>query len=153
MIIAWLLMAASGGALACSCWRSEGGEAEQVKSAYNDAAAVVLARAESVSEERVKRAYLPDNEEIYPGELTHFSEIRSWKGSHGKQFYTRIITACCMCGISFVAGETYLLYLYGPDKEGFYSTSICSRTSGALNVEDSELRLLDQLAAEAAEEV
>ncbi|MCW8127517.1 hypothetical protein [Microbulbifer halophilus] len=148
LVMAVLLMALANGVLACSCAFPEGTLEEKVRSSVESAAAVVLARAESISEAQLPSRFGRPESEGYPGEITHFSEIRSWKGSHGKQFYTRITTACCMCGRSFDEGDTYLLYLYGPDDEGFYSTSICSRTSAQSRVEEGELEVLERVAAE-----
>lgn len=147
-----LLMVLARGALACSCAFPEGTLEEKVRGSFETAAAVVLARAESISEAQLPSPFGGTDSLRLPGEITHFSEIRSWKGSHGKQFYTRIVTACCMCGKSFSEGDTYLLYLYGPDDEGFYGASTCSRTSEQSRIEEGELEALDRIATELAEQ-
>lgn len=151
LVVVALLMMLARGALACSCAFPQGTLEEKVRSSFESAASVVLARAESVSEVRLPFGVDGRESDRLPGETTHFSEIRSWKGSHGKQFYTSIVTACCMCGKSFQQGATYLLYLYGPDNEGFYRASTCSRTSEQSRIEDGELEVLDLIAAEQAQ--
>ncbi len=83
--------------------------------------------------------------------MIHFSIIKSWKGHLKKDLYTRIITQCCLCGYSFEEKKKYLLYLYGPDKEGFYSTSICIRTTYAENAEE-DIEILDELVNEKQEQ-
>lgn len=139
----------SGKVLACSCAFHEGTLEENVLDSYRGAAAVVLATAE-----RVERAYSPEAaaRNDIPGrqerlssdrQITHFVTKQTWKGDHGPQFTTDIVTACCLCGYAFREGQTYLLYLYGPNEDGYFSTSTCSRTKIASDDIDKELEILD----------
>lgn len=59
---------------------------------------------------------------------TQFLTIKSWKGEHNKMFTTEIDVECCKCGVNFYLNKCYILYLYGPNKDGYYSTSSCTRT-------------------------
>jgi len=107
------------GAFACSCKRPPPNEefTVTIKKAYDGASAVVVAKAKM--SEMTERDY----------EITEFLAIRSWKGKFGDYFRTKVNMACCVCGISFVPGETYLLYLNGPDENGYYDTHMCMRTT------------------------
>jgi len=121
LVIVFLLYSAK--AFSCSCVPQPENQRKGVEDALGYSSSVVLALATSVT--RVP----PEDKHYDPKkDITEFSEIESWKGVHGKKFYTKIVTVCCMCGFRFEQGETYLLYLGGPDAEGFYTTSTCSRT-------------------------
>lgn len=133
--------------LACSCAFEDNSLEDAVKKSLHTASSVVLARAIHIKEN--ENTFSTDDP-IPPGadmggDITQFNEIQSWKGEHGKSFHTRINTMCCMCGYSFQEGKSYLLYLYGPNKEGFYSTSVCSRTKPAGDAE-KEIDILNRIA-------
>ncbi|WP_194755957.1 hypothetical protein [Aliidiomarina indica] len=125
----------SGKAVACSCAFHDGTLEEAVMDSYHGAAAVVLATAE-----RVEQFNRRENNER---QKTHFVTKQTWKGDHGPRFKTDIVTACCLCGYAFSEGQTYLLYLYGPNEDGYFSTNICSRTKIASDEIDKELEILD----------
>lgn len=138
-------------AFACSCMYSDGPLADQVKSAFLDAPSVVLARAETVegldpyhfaetTEDGEKQIV-----EYFATEITEFVALQSWKGEHGKRFYTKIQVNCCLCGYSFQEGVTYLLYLYGPTEDGYYSTSFCTRTQQVSEQTQQEIDILNTL--------
>ena len=137
----------SGVSLACSCVFEDIGLEESVKKSFKSASSVVLARAIHIEEKGVSLS--PDDpmppDAFTDGDITQFNEIESWKGEHGKSFHTRINTMCCMCGYSFQVGESYLLKLYGPDEEGFYTTSVCSRTKPTEDAEE-EIDVLNLIA-------
>ena len=127
---------------ACSCMQQPAEVKDAVTRAYNDATSVVLAKVSAegpiAASQTYKQEMLYEDDPNLHIELrrTEFIALRSWKGTHGKRFYTRINTECCLCGISFSVSETYLLYLYGPDKEGYYSTSMCTRTTRESEAEE-----------------
>ncbi|RUO38589.1 hypothetical protein CWE13_02790 [Aliidiomarina shirensis] len=132
--------------LACSCYFDNLPLEESVNRSFNDASAVVLAKVLSIETYGGKSAsdegYISRSDiEI---EITQFRTLQSWKGEHGETFKTRINTACCMCGYAFSSGASYLLYLYGPDDEGYYAASTCSRTTRATNA-DEEIEVLNRL--------
>jgi hypothetical protein len=119
-ILMWLM---SGIAFACSCREELPDINDAVAQALEVADSVVLAKAIHID------TYLQDHDDhSFEGERTTFETIRLWKGNVGTTFETEIITACCMCGMSFVVGETYLLYLYRKTSSGALATSICTRT-------------------------
>ncbi len=145
------IMAACSKAIACSCAFHDGSIEEAVTESYENASAVVLATAEHVenlepfvadvwSEEKGhhKKTY-------YNSQRTQFVAVKSWKGEHGNRFFTEIVIACCMCGYSFEEGENYLLYLHGPDKNGSFSTSSCSRTKKETDKVKKELKILNKI--------
>lgn len=123
-------------AISCSCGSRSGEFFKDVSEASLSATSILVAKVESV---RLSQVDSP-----LKIETTHFSEIESWKGDHGKQVYTRIITECCVCGFSFAEGKIYLLYLYGPDDLGYYSTSICSRTK-LFDGSEEEVKILNSI--------
>lgn len=83
---------------------------------------------ESITETEIASEHFINPGTRSHGEITEFSVVESWKGSHAKQIYTAIVTQCCLCGMRFAKGSRHLLYVYGPNKNGFYGTSICTRT-------------------------
>ncbi len=140
-----LLLPSTG--IACSCIFEDLPLEESVSQSLSRVSSVVLAEAIHVKENEVR---IPSDEPIAPGtdlggDITQFEEIQTWKGVHGKSFHTKINTTCCMCGYSFKEGEAYLLYLSGPDEEGYYSTNSCSRTRPRYGAEE-EIDVLNQLA-------
>jgi hypothetical protein len=141
------LFGISAYSLACSCIFEERGLEEAVQDSLHQASSVVLAQAVHVKQNNTP---IPTDASIGPdfdwgGDITQFNEIQSWKGEHGKSFHTKINTMCCMCGYSFEAGKEYLLYLYGPNDDGYYSTSICSRTKPKDHAEE-EIQVLNRIA-------
>ena len=143
-VIFLLFYVVSMSAFSCSCAVREGSTEELVKLSLDEASSVVLATVEGIEQ---KDYGMPEGP-IAPGsnfgriDLTHFSEVKSWKGDHAKHFYTRIEVSCCMCGYVFEVGKTYLLYLHGPDNEGYYVTGICSRTAHESDALD-DIKVLD----------
>lgn len=138
-------------ALACSCVFHDGPAEKAVYDSFQQASTVVLATAEHVENldplvtdiwSEGKRYY---RDSYYNSQRTQFVAIESWKGGHEKRFFTEIITSCCMCGYSFEVGKTYLLYLYGPDKNGYYRTSSCSRTKEDSDQVKKEIEILNNI--------
>ncbi|WP_395376580.1 hypothetical protein [Marinicella sp. W31] len=129
-------------AQACSCARQPKYMETAVTRAFNQADAVVFAH--TIKKEETSVFDEMNQEYAYDAEITQFSIIKSWKGALTTEVKTKIITACCMCGMSFSHSGSYLLYLYGPDDDGYYSTSICSRTK-LTEDDDPEIHILDQI--------
>lgn len=137
-----LLLPTAG--FACSCAFDDLPLKEAVKQSLSNADSVVLAQAQVIHiKVRTEEEPIPFDIEL-DGVITQFNQVQSWKGSHGKSFHTRINTAGGMCGYSFSEGKTYLLYLYGADDDGYYTTSTCSRTKPLRRVE-RELEVLNDL--------
>ena len=143
-----VLALSSWNALSCSCMRQEGSLEENVASSLSSATAVVWARAEVIENIEPYEAEVWSEEKglhtekLYQKQRTQFVALESWKGSHGKRFFTEVEILCCMCGYSFVEGEEYLLYLYGPNKDGYYHASTCSRTKIINSKSQDEIEVL-----------
>lgn len=118
----------AGQAYGCSCAAPISDVKLAVGQAYKGASSVVVAQAVSIEKQKVRQAWMDSKDEGIDGEITHFVTVDSWKGRHGENFITKTTMGGGMCGMSFEKGKAYLLYLYGPDKEGYYSASICSRS-------------------------
>jgi hypothetical protein len=131
------------GAIACSCMSPSLNHYDAVRSAYESADSVVIATAENIVQTDIP--YSDRDGSTAVGEVTEFVSVSSFKGSHGKRFYTRIITACCMCGFVFEIGRTYLLYLVESREPGYYTTSICSRTE-VVEMAADDIAVLESLA-------
>lgn len=128
IVIAILFTMLAGQAYGCSCAAPIGDVKLAVSQAYKGASSVVVAQAVSIEKQKVRQAWMDKKDEGIDGEITRFVTVDSWKGSHGESFATKTTMGGGMCGMSFEKGKAYLLYLYGPDKEGYYSASICSRS-------------------------
>jgi len=115
---------------------------DAVEEAYLAYDSVVLAKVVSV--ESGSFPLHPELKELLlSGEITTFALEHAWKGDPAVTFRTRIVTQCCFCGMSFVVGEHYLLYLTGPDDDGFYDTSSCSRSARSADAGD-DIAVLEQ---------
>ncbi len=126
---------------ACSCMRPDPNHDVAVREAWTRATAVVLATAETVEK-------VPGSS-IKPGgkpqhEITTFTRLKHWKGDVPESFETSIVTECCLCGISFSEGQTYLLYLYKSEGSDHYSTSICNRNMLHADA-DADMARLDRI--------
>ncbi len=129
----------------CSCVGQPDDIEIAVTEAFNKASSVVWAKAVSITPSSSKMEHPGQGEDFdAESETTHFTEIQSWKGDHGKQFYTNIVTMCCVCGRSFNEGEEYLLYLYKNKDENTYGTGICLRTKHVRYARD-DIKILNQL--------
>ncbi|PCK07611.1 MAG: hypothetical protein COA42_13360 [Alteromonadaceae bacterium] len=150
-IVLFLIMITAPKAIACSCAFHDGSLEEAVTDSYKNASAVVLATAEHVEnfEPLISDVWSEDEghqkETYYNSQRTQFVALKSWKGEHGKRFFTEIVITCCMCGYRFEEGENYLLYLYGPDKKGNFGTSSCSRTKRETVKIEQELEILNKM--------
>jgi hypothetical protein len=119
--------------LACSCVHPPEDINAAVSEAYYQADSVVFAEATAIKPEWMLMSAGCTDIFMVPGEVTEFAVLKSWKGSNTSPIHTRIITETSACGRSFEKGKRYLLYLSGPDDQGYYETNWCSRTTEALN--------------------
>lgn len=127
-VVAALFSMVAGQAYACSCAAPISDVKLAVSQAFKGASSVVVAQAVSIDKKKVRQAWMDSKDEGIDGEITHFVSVDSWKGRHGESFTTKTTMGAGMCGMSFEKGKAYLLYLYGPDKEDYYSANICSRS-------------------------
>ena len=111
---------------------------------YEGASLVISAKAESIVKVTADMDYEISSDSLpFWNEITKFSVIRSWKGRYSKYVYiqTEIMSSCA---VSFTKGEKHLLYLYGPDKNGYYSISPCSGF-GSLDSAGREIEILKKI--------
>jgi hypothetical protein len=147
-----VLIFSSDSVFSCSCYFQEGSLEENVASSLLSASAVVWAKAESTEniEPYEERVWSENNGErkntLYRKQRTHFSVIESWKGMHEERFITEIEVVCCVCGYRFKDGEEYLLYLSGPNDDGYYHASSCSRTKKVTSQFREEIDILRKMA-------
>jgi hypothetical protein len=133
----------SSGALACSCAREEDGRAG-VAQALQKADLVFVGRIES------KEKYSVDEVDgvKLEYERTQFYVVQSWKGEKATRVYVESMITCCMCGYVFPETGSFLVYASGPNRDGYYSTSICRRTK-PLREATQDIALLDEIVAQA----
>lgn len=118
---AWLLPL---GAWACSCVEVTDDLSYEMRNAFENSDAVVVAKALSITV-----LPPPDDHDLDIDPEIHVTDLNaiiSFKGDVPPRFQTKIETVCCVCGFTFAEGETYLLFLY-EEEDGFYSTNICTR--------------------------
>jgi hypothetical protein len=161
ILVVALLALGFESAHACSCARQSGALEEQVRSAVASSSGVYLVRVTQVESVKIPRTAsggtwvasdgstieIPARTYVLEGAITTFDVIKTWKGPTEATVRTRIVTACCVCGVSFEAGGEYLLYASGPDADGFLSTSRCQRGGLAAGARE-EIKLLDAIAGE-----
>ncbi len=123
-----LFFLVSGKVFACSCAEPMDDTKLAVTQAYKGASSVVVAQVASIEKEKIQKAWMDAGDEGLEGEITHFVTVDSWKGVHGESFSTKTVKGAGLCDMQFEEGRAYLLYLYGPDRKGYYSASICSRS-------------------------
>lgn len=110
-------------AAACSCvFRG-------ISTVFRESTVVVTAKAVSAST-TIEKVATSSPDEDYEAEVqTVVWEVQeSFKGPHKSRgtFTTTTEVTCCMCGMSAVLGETYILYMYGKEP---YGLSDCSGSS------------------------
>jgi hypothetical protein len=147
-IVLIITLLATSSAYSCSCMMEQGSLEDKVLNAYQSASAVLLAKAETVENIKPWVAEVWSEEKghhkqtRYELQRTQFVALESWKGEHGKRFFTEVEIICCVCGYHFKEGREYLLYLYGPDERGYYSASSCSRTTQMSEKASEEIQIL-----------
>lgn len=122
--VSLLLSSFSSGAFACSCVAPPADHRTAVKEAFQQATLVFVGRIES--QEHFSRVEAPGLDFDY--QRTEFLVLDSWKGEKAVRIYVQSGVTCCMCGYQFPKTGVFLVYAYGPDEHGVYSTSICTRT-------------------------
>jgi hypothetical protein len=143
MVAAIVFMSLYGsGALACSCG-DIGDDRAAVAEAMEKADLVFIGRIESQ-----EKFTLDEDDMKHDYERTQFYVVQSWKGEKATRVYVESMVTCCMCGIRFPETGSFLVYAYGPKPNGYYTTSVCSRTKPLADAND-EIAMLDAIVAEA----
>ena len=141
----------SAHAVSCSCIHEQGSLEEQVTAAFSSASNVLWAKAESTQEMSFGQQGSNTSQtkkNSNPGQMqrTQFVAVESWKGSHPKRFSTEVALVCCVCGYRFVKDKEYLLYLHsGPNEDGYYRASVCTRTKPINSTTKQEIEVLREL--------
>ena len=109
-----------------------------------EAVAGELEYADAVALARVVRVEVDeaDHPSVFETQTTTFKTVRFWKGDIGPVFQTRISTPC---GMVFMPGETYLLYLSPRDDAGYLSVPMCTR-SAEVRKAARDIEVLDNIA-------
>ena len=66
-----------------------------------------------------------------------FQVDRSWRGPRTEYIVVATANICCICGIDFEVGSSYIVYA-NSDRNGGFSTNSCSRTSPVGTKSDDE---------------
>jgi hypothetical protein len=124
---------------ACSCVRQPDDERAAVSAALERADLVFLGRIEGAENYNAKEY----GEEIQY-QRTAFLILQSWKGERANRVYVESPVTCCLCGYPFPKSGVFLVYAYFSEKNGYYTTSSCSRTK-PIDEADEEIKLLDEV--------
>ncbi|MES9964049.1 MAG: hypothetical protein ABW116_10955 [Candidatus Sedimenticola sp. 20ELBAFRAG] len=108
-------------ALACSCAPPKAFE-EDIPKLIEGNSDVVVALAKVLSVEKLK-----DDSNTH---ITSFEVIENFTAFDRKLFKTKVANACCLCGVKFDIGTTYLVYAHKTNG-GYFQTNSCSRTKDA----------------------
>ena len=69
---------------------------------------------------------MPGDDDALPYMQTVFAVERPWKGDvAGRVVISHPENVCCICGVTFDAGQTYKIFAYA-DGAGRFTTSLCS---------------------------
>lgn len=136
-----LLSAYASDVVACSCIRESDDQRTAVETAFKKADLVFVGRIESK-----ERFSLEEYDTEIEYERTQFYVVESWKGEKAARVYIESSVTCCLCGYEFPRTGSFLVYAYGPDANGYYSTSNCSRTK-ELKAADAEIAILNEISA------
>ncbi len=133
----------------CSCVQDKGDLEEVVASSYRNSSSVLLAKVESIENINPTEKILEKNYKFsrvinYERQRVRFVALESFNGKHGKRFFT---DSKVKCGYHFVKKAEYLLYLKGPDINGYYQTNICSRTKPITINASDEIDILRRMSA------
>lgn len=58
---------------------------------------------------------------------TQFYILEAWKGEKANRVFVQSAITCCLCGYEFPDSGVFLVFAYGPDKDGYYEATSCTR--------------------------
>jgi hypothetical protein len=130
---------------ACSCI-ALGDHEQEVRIAFADAGAVVVAKAVSVVMHKSALVIHDAATQDFDAQLVTWTVDKSWKGTldKGQSFETDTVTECCMCGRSVEKGDVYVIYL---SRKPPYEIGVCGPGNALSKVKDDPA-LLDKIKAE-----
>ncbi len=123
IVAATLLLFAVNTALACSCVPPDRNKSvrQLVTEAKSSSVAVFVGKVVDIRYSDEKMGDQPVRM------FAKFEVAGQWKGSVPQIVEVSTANICCICGVSFQKGETYIVYANGTAAE--LSASSCSRTS------------------------
>lgn len=108
---------------ACSCILESEDKRTAIAGRLESAQLVFLGRIEE--KETFKLMQDDDFEVEY--QRTQFYILESWKGEKANRVYIQSPITCCLCGYKFPKSGVFLVFAYGPDKDGYYEATSCVR--------------------------
>lgn len=123
IVAAMLLLFAVNTALACSCVPPDRNKSvkQLVTEAKASSVAVFVGKVVDIRYSDEKMGDQPVRM------FAKFEVAGQWKGSVPQIVEVSTANICCICGVSFKKGETYIVYAHGTAAE--LSANSCSRTS------------------------
>jgi hypothetical protein len=132
-------------AQACRCQRQSPDLSEAVSKSFTGSALIFLGEVQSINP--AKPAELPaglSGSISVERDTTVFNVHKIWKGDARLSDNIALIAQRTDCTYWFKAGSSYLVYAYGPDEDGYYSTNKCSLTTTVENA-DEQIEILNAL--------
>lgn len=108
---------------ACSCIRESDDKRTALTGRLERATLVFLGRIEANEVFTLKE----DGDFEVEYQRTQFHIIESWKGEKASRVYVQSAITCCLCGHEFPKSGVFLVFAYGPDKDGYYEATSCTR--------------------------
>lgn len=76
--------------------------------------------------EGTERFTLMEEDEV-EYQRTQFYILEAWKGEKANRVSVQSAITCCLCGYEFPKSGVFLVFAYGPDKDGYYEATSCTR--------------------------
>ena len=134
--------------IACSCIRESDDRRTALRDRLERATLVFVGRIED------NEVFTLKEEEDFDVEYqrTRFYILESWKGEKASRVYVQSAITCCLCGYEFPNSGVFLVFAYGPDKDGYYEATSCSRPLKRDEARE-DIAILDELSREAEQAV
>lgn len=107
---------------ACSCIQESEDKRVATAHRFETASLIFVGRIEST--ERLKLKQAEDFEIEY--QRTQFYILESWKGETASRMFIQSAITCCLCGYEFPESGVFLVFAYGPDRNGYYEATSCT---------------------------
>jgi len=127
---------------ACSCIRESEDKRTAIAGRLESAQLVFLGRIEETETFKLMR----DDDLEVEYQRTRFYILESWKGEKAARVYIQSPITCCLCGYKFPKSGVFLVFAYGPDKNGYYEATSCVRPLKRGEAKD-DIAVLNELVA------
>jgi hypothetical protein len=139
LALAVLFFGVNGVVDACSCIRESEDRKTALSERFERTDLVFLGRIEStevmkISEHGFEAQY----------QKTQFYILQSWKGESSSRVHVRTALECCMCEYKFPTFGVFLVFAYGPNDDGVYTTSSCDHPMPLEHAKE-DVTLMDQI--------